>query len=199
MAQKLWQNFLGLDDLFSLLCSSSLCEEEWVCYANKLVHSCCVLFLQYSDSKNSARPQYNPPQDLLLHDINKIALMICQEIMHILPSSRFQSLSQCVRIPTGILPCISHRSLTRQHHGRCSRCLTRLTKSCTKEEAAEEGSSRGCRMNVSSGPLISCIFGTSSAFSCEYPPLWVNYRVVVWSESNAYKFRKHYTPVKCFM
>lgn len=114
--------------------------------------------------------QIQPPHRfLLLHDINKIALMICQEMMHILPSSRFQSLSRCMRIPTRILPCISHRSLTRQHRGRCSRCLTRLTKSCTKEEAAEEGSSRGCRMNVSSGPLISRIFGMSSAFSREYP------------------------------
>lgn len=55
---------------------------------------------------------------------------------------------------------LSHRSSTRQRHGRCSKCLRRLTKSCMRGEAVEEGYSRGCRMNVSSGPHVSHIFGT---------------------------------------
>lgn len=53
----------------------------------------------------------------------------------------------------------SHRSLTRQLHDRCSKCLRRLTKTCTREEEVEEEYSRDCRMNVSSGPLVSLIFG----------------------------------------
>lgn len=54
---------------------------------------------------------------------------------------------------------LSHRSSTRQRRGRCSKCLRRLTKSCTRGEAAGEGYSRGCRMNVSSGSHDSHIFG----------------------------------------
>lgn len=64
---------------------------------------------------------------------------------------------------------VSHRSLTRQRHGRYSKCLKRSTKSCMRGEAAEEGYSRGCRMNVSNGPQVSHISGTSPTLS--YQPL----------------------------
>lgn len=63
----------------------------------------------------------------------------------------------------------SHRSLTRQRHGRCSKCLKRLTKSCMRGEAVEKGYSKGCRMSVSSGPLVSHIFGIWAAVF--YQPL----------------------------
>lgn len=65
----------------------------------------------------------------------------------------------------------SHRSSTRQRHGRCSKCLRRSTKSCTRGEAAEEGYSRGCRMSVSSGPHVSHIFGMLSTVSYQPPDL----------------------------
>lgn len=57
--------------------------------------------------------------------------------------------------------CPSHRSSTRQRRGKCSKCLMRSTKSCTKGEAVKERSSRGCRMSVSNGPHASHIFGRS--------------------------------------
>lgn len=55
--------------------------------------------------------------------------------------------------------CHSQRSLTKQHHSRCSKCLKRSTKSCMRGEAVELGFSRDCRMSVNSGPLASLIFG----------------------------------------
>lgn len=66
---------------------------------------------------------------------------------------------------------LSHRSLTKQHRGRCSKCLKRLTKSCTRGEAPGPGSSGGCRRSVSSGPLASLIFGTLPSF----PPTVVTF------------------------
>lgn len=59
---------------------------------------------------------------------------------------------------------LSHRSLTKQHRGRCSKCLKRSTKSCTRGEARGLASSGGCRRSVSSGPLASLIFGTLPNF-----------------------------------
>lgn len=99
--------------------------------------------------------------------------MCCQELLNIWKSS-FQSQSQCLRTEEQqkLLPVslsVSHRSLTRQRHGRYSKCLKRSTKSCMRGEAAEEGYSRGCRMNVSNGPRVSRIFGTLPTVS--YPPL----------------------------
>ncbi|MEQ2201178.1 hypothetical protein XENOCAPTIV_008730 [Xenoophorus captivus] len=49
-------------------------------------------------------------------------------------------------------------SSTRRHRGRCSRCLMRLTRSCTKGEAVGKGYSRGCRTNARSGPHAFRIF-----------------------------------------
>lgn len=59
---------------------------------------------------------------------------------------------------------LSHRSLTKQHRGRCSKCLKRSTKSCTRGEVPGLGFSGGCRRSVSSGPLASLIFGTLPNF-----------------------------------
>lgn len=67
-------------------------------------------------------------------------------------------------ITTFLFLCVflSLRSSTRQRHGRCSKCLRRLTKSCMRGEAAGEAFSRDCRMNVSSGPRVSPISGMLS-------------------------------------
>ncbi len=87
----------------------------------------------------------------------------CQQAMNGLKRSCFQSESWSIRTKErlSLLPVfLSHRSSTRQRHGRCSKCLRRLTKSCMRGAAAEEGYSRGCRMNVSNGPHVSHTFGT---------------------------------------
>lgn len=68
---------------------------------------------------------------------------------------------------------LSHRSLTKQHRGRCSKCLKRSTKSCMRGEAPGLGFSGGCRRSVSSGPLASLIFGTLPNFPptfCGFTP-----------------------------
>lgn len=63
----------------------------------------------------------------------------------------------------------SRRSSTKRRPGKCSKCLRRSTKSCTKGEAAGEASSRACRMSASSGPRVSHIFGALFTVSPPHP------------------------------
>lgn len=165
-----FKTFPGLNDLFSLLSSNCICEGKKTLQTGSFTPNCMLSFftviIRFTLTTKTFTHSWDKQRGI--YDLNPWT-----------DRKKNAAVTHPVDVKmTRTFLCLSQRSLTKQRRGRCSKCLKSSTKSCTRGEALEPGSSRGCRMNVSSGPLASLISGT---FPSVPPTFWLFLVVVLFT------------------